>query len=839
MVAGRRIVRGVLALLLVGCASAPEVVPPVSAQASQALARARELRRRGAPPDDPGVWAAVDEARSLAPGWVAPERLADDLLRAELRGVAALEARRDAVAERPGDARAHYLVGRLEGAAGKEHFERALRLEPRLGWAHHGVAFEAARAGRPLLAARIQAGAVVRARDPWERAWFTLSRARWLLAGEREERGLELVRSALAYGELAPGDRAWLACRTARLELDSPHGETARTGFTRGLDLLRAIDLADDDLGGLVGAMLDGPRTAGERDRLELALAARPGALRERLRAELLLSGSSRALARALGADAEGVAAAPWRAPSRAQRFRLGEGAAAVEEWVSALPGQVLADDGLPRDGRLAEVAAAARAWTEAGGGGAHPDALRFAQALVEAGWYDEARELAEHLAAHVPSAALDLRERAVAGRVLLDALERILTGEEGGEADGPFPGAGGVVDPAAVAASPADLDGLLAALAGPFALAAEHLGGETDPARVAGELGASPRLDHGVLASVVHPGPSYSAADEGAGRGPHGAPVAGLAAAMDRLGRFALLGEFLGGGGPDATVLRRIAHSERRGEHLGVGWSGTVVWCDGVDVPGRAARAGARIAGAALHEGYWIDLAVVRADAASWERLAERFGDPADRAALDALLAAPAPRLRSEEGTAARSRERRAVGPLLGAAARLRLALMRERSGGGALAAPSLTELAEAVAVHEEGHLCDRTRFLPLGRNLGRILGIVLRAGLSPAAVQRRLERRAELVALCSVGEPRLILSDVLAAAEGGVDGPLPHGEAYRGLLADFLRELEERRARDPAAWSALDPQRALAHQLHLLTADQVRTVARVLAEREGLLVP
>ena len=37
------------------------------------------------------AWAAASDAASLAPGWIAPERLLDDLLVADLRGPEALE----------------------------------------------------------------------------------------------------------------------------------------------------------------------------------------------------------------------------------------------------------------------------------------------------------------------------------------------------------------------------------------------------------------------------------------------------------------------------------------------------------------------------------------------------------------------------------------------------------------------------------------------------------------------------------------------------------------------------------------------------------------------------
>jgi hypothetical protein len=63
-----------------------------------------------------------------------------------------------------------------------------------------------------------------------------------------------------------------------------------------------------------------------------------------------------------------------------------------------------------------------------------------------------------------------------------------------------------------------------------------------------------------------------------------------------------------------------------------------------------------------------------------------------------------------------------------------------------------------------------------------------------------------------------------------------LPHGAAYRELLEDFVRVLDEERERDPAAWSVLDPSRTLVHQLHHLAPEQVRTVALLLARAAHL---
>jgi hypothetical protein len=160
----------------------------------------------------------------------------------------------------------------------------------------------------------------------------------------------------------------------------------------------------------------------------------------------------------------------------------------------------------------------------------------------------------------------------------------------------------------------------------------------------------------------------------------------------------------------------------------------------------------------------------------------------------------------------------------------------MEERAEPGeSLGEVSLDELVAAVARHEEGHLCDRTRFLPLSEHIGLALAFVLDAGVSPRAVQERLEYRAHLTALCVAQDPRLPLVEALETAEGS-SLALPHGGAYRKLLAEFLGRLERALLARPEDWPELDPERTLAHQLHRLSAEQVRGLALELAQLEGL---
>ena len=51
-----------------------------------------------------------------------------------------------------------------------------------------------------------------------------------------------------------------------------------------------------------------------------------------------------------------------------------------------------------------------------------------------------------------------------------------------------------------------------------------------------------------------------------------------------------------------------------------------------------------------------------------------------------------------------------------------------------------SLDELIEVTATHEEGHLLDRTRFLPLSKHWGAALLFLLESGFSPTRVAESL---------------------------------------------------------------------------------------------------
>lgn len=821
---------------------APPRATPVSREASSAFREARELSRaRGGATREQALESAR-RALAAEPDWVAPARLIDELLRADLRGLEALTAHRRALEENPNDARELYLAGRLEGAAGIRRFERAVVVDPDLAWGWHGMAWAAAVAGDLDGALENGRKAMARARDPWERAYFGSSLARYLDLGDRTKESLALLEELLDSNELSGVDRVELEVQAAQIELSMLFDRRAIRGRERALRLLRDADLTDSEVDALVTRL----RFAANFDsegalELSLALAARPGQARDRWRARLMLVERPTPLALALvERSREGESRGAVDGPLlRAARFAAGQFARGVDEWIADLPRIVLDEDSMPRDPRLAEVVRTARA---AGTTRSSTDAQLSAlgRAALAAGWFGEARAAASALAEHDLDRALELDDQAATGLDLLHGLRRLMNSLDAR----PSSGAGASSSSAGRDAAPRDLDGLLAAMAPIFARAHRLLGGETDVVKLAAQLVASPRLYYGGIGSLVHPGPSFSALDESQGLGQAGEVVRGLAAEFDAIGRFGIFGEVLGGGGPDGTLLARVLLEERRGEHLGVPWRGMVAWCETTDLRNRTARAGAEISGAALHEGYWIDFDALRHERDDWSSLEREFQGADDSSrAVRALSTRGLPLESPDELEDLRRAERRSVDILLGESERVRLAVLADRAGAAAHEAGakknglvSLDDLVVVTATHEEGHLCDRTRFFPLQKHIGRALAFLLSNHFSPSHVAEQLEYRAELVALCDSPDPRLPLSDVLRAAERTDDGLTPHSGAYRRLLADCLATLDRDVQNDPSAWPEIDPDRVLVQELHRLAPERIRSIARRVAKREGL---
>ncbi len=883
---------GTVLLTPPACRSLPEPVRvvPVPPEASAAFEEARAWARatpfvapsidapqareiEGSAPIGRGLaWELTDPARArsrarsaaeravdLAPDWVAPRRLLDSLAGEDLLGLESLQAHRAALSERPEDPAQLYLAGRLEGERGRRRFARAVALDPDFAWGHHGLAWAAAAEGELGAAQGHGRMALARARDPYERSFFTAALARYQVAGDQVDAALELLERRLSEPETTSVDRIELAVQAAQIELSLVFRPEYERGWQRALELLRKQDLTERETQQLVKLMRLFQPDEGELE-LPLALAARNSPMRDRLRAELMLEQRSTPLALGLlrrsGAGrGSGSASGPLL---RAARFAAGQPAQGVEEWLLDVPLEARGEAGLPEDPTLSRIVSAARRL------GPRPtpgDLAAFGELLLEAGWFPEARSVASVLAQDDLDRALELEDRAAAGLQLLSGLGRLMqTLDERSRAGAGLASASGrdrVAERDLGTGTPASvggLRGLLVAMSPLVARTQALLGGEIDEERVAEELAASPLVDYGPIGSLVHPGPWFSEQDEEEGLGRAGAAVPGLSALCARLGRFGVFGELRGEGVPDGTLLQRVAVERRSGEHFDVAWSGTVALCEGADLLSRAGRRGALVSGAALHEGYWIDFDALRAERDVWVAFEREYATAQATERLERALAARGLLLESpERNRAARRTERRDIDTLLGQADRVRLAVVRDRLVSGspgasaARATPDappradaglvpLDELVAVTELHEQAHLCDRTRFLPITSHLGAALKLLITSGFSATGVAQRLEYRAELSALCTASDPRVVLVAILSAVESGGNGVTPHARAYRALLSDLITTLDRDLEAHPGRWPELDRDHVLVHQLHHLGPEKLRTLALLQASSEGL---
>lgn len=815
-----------------GCRTVPPVsVEPVSAAASGLMLEAWEASQvPGFAQDDAATASALESARrasEVEPGWAPPLRFIDEWR--HRRALTLPAAYGDHLARAfEGDAAHAYLAARLGGAGADRRMERAARLDPNLSWAWHGRAWRAYGRGRTSDAIDLGERALERARGPGELRHFTWALARYLRAADRTASAREVLEAALeARGSMAlrPTERAFIETELSLAELDSENDEDVRRGAARALRILagpatelarvelslrlRALDsdlVTEDEIRySLAGAALDAPTPAARAsvDRVLAALESgidggQPGATwRDRL--------------------AEAFGASP------------AEALEVTEEWLDALPVGLKDANGLPRRAELRLVVVRLRRAVEAEAfavGPRHGDLYGVGEALLEAGWFREALALArrERWSREGDSeTAREIEVRALGALAALSAVRALaarIDAREAFLASGAVDEIGTDSEERGRVASLEDLSHEVVRIL--RAYVPSRLFDHDDDVVV----DASPRIRYGALGTIVHPGPRFSDEDEEQGRGAAGGNVLGIAELFRGLGRFALLGQGVGQGGPDATVLRLVHVEERSGEHLGRPFRGTVFWCDGADVPGRFGRQGASISGAALHEGYYVDLEMVAREKRQWDAVRERFsGRPGAIERALAVRGADVPTILRTESS-----------PALGAADRMRLAVMAtDVPKAGALRHIELGDLAHVTAVHEEGHLCDRAQWYPLGlREAGRLFAFAASNGFSGARIARALEARAQLVALCVVDDVRLAWVDLLDAAESasgtggaGGGGVTPHGRAYRGLLRDLLQRLD--REWDAGGWrdSDLDPERRWIDQLHKLDRAELRGLA------------
>jgi tetratricopeptide (TPR) repeat protein len=802
-----------VAALLGGCAALQlRETAPVSPEASAMLAEVRELSWHGGDPSGEVRRDLLARVSRAAPDWVSPDRLLDELDREGLRGPAILERRRAGLAaasDPAARARASYLLGRLSGDGENNSMRAAVRDDPNFAWGHHGLAWSASERGDVEVATLSEERAISLARDPFDRALFTISLARHLHANERGEEAYARLTAFSDEEVLSGADAVWWRAQCASFGLQLEEQDVVKESWRELLGVLSDSRLGEDE----AVAMSQQARLARREHRgldpaglrLDMALASRAGDDALFQRAQLAHECGRLVRAAALW---DQLAEGDLRPPTRERRisgFATGRFRETVERWVDELPACVKDERGRPRSEALQGVMLAAR--------GAIPGRARALGALgdacLAAGWFAEAQALAPHLAAVDTEASLLLTQRADRAFGLLEFFDRSL-----GKELQPIPEAG-----AEQRADWLGIERFLVALKDEVGNASA-LFGEAPTGALMESIPSSPLYKFSPFAALVHPGPVMSRQDQRLGVGPKDSEVKGLAEFGQMIGRFILLGQLAGRDRADGAVFPVLWTERVEGAHLGVKWSGSVVWCEGIEPVGWLGR-NRSVTGAALHDGYWIDVEAVRREHERWLELQREWSVEEASVVLDL----PAPVART-------SAERRALRPLLKEGLRVRLRVMMERGGE----VPSLSELLAGVATHEEGHLVDRALHLPLSSHPLRAVRLLGRAAFDPPAVLERLEYRAQVVALCEVADPRLSLAECLLMVESAPSGADMHARGYEALLRDLLRILDERVQRDPASWPNIDPDRALVGQLHRLSVEETRGLGRALADYVGI---
>ena len=120
----------------------------------------------------------------------------------------------------------------------------------------------------------------------------------------------------------------------------------------------------------------------------------------------------------------------------------------------------------------------------------------------------------------------------------------------------------------------------------------------------------------------------------------------------------------------------------------------------------------------------------------------------------------------------------------------------------------------------HERRHLVDSFHYMPIEDNLLRGTGLLFEFGLSPAAIEAEMERRAELAALALSPHTELVLAHIVDFY-GDPPLPSPHHEGFSELLEQLHQQLLAQ---------GVPAELAVPSRWHELAREQVRQAALAL---------
>jgi len=133
--------------------------------------------------------------------------------------------------------------------------------------------------------------------------------------------------------------------------------------------------------------------------------------------------------------------------------------------------------------------------------------------------------------------------------------------------------------------------------------------------------------------------------------------------------------------------------------------------------------------------------------------------------------------------------------------------------------------DLKGEVLKHEDAHLVDAFRHLPVFKHPFRNLGLAIKGGFSPEEILALLERNAQLAAIAEGPAPRAALATCCAVlGQGEV-----HGVGYSAIVEAFVGEIDAH----PGRYPEIDASRVIVQQLDRLSDEKVRALARETMER------
>jgi len=136
-----------------------------------------------------------------------------------------------------------------------------------------------------------------------------------------------------------------------------------------------------------------------------------------------------------------------------------------------------------------------------------------------------------------------------------------------------------------------------------------------------------------------------------------------------------------------------------------------------------------------------------------------------------------------------------------------------------------------EMVRTHEEGHVLDAARYLPVMSNLWRVLGLAASNGFSPLSVEAFLEGNAETTALAEGPAPRLSAAQLIGFLPSARTAP-PHSLGYYEVVKRIVEEIYDH----PERFPEIDRKRNILQQLPRVPPDKLRALGRLVAGERHL---